>query len=88
MEKASIFEEKNVCIVRASFWFFCSIMIRPRTLFRMWEWALEGRCLQRQGAAVKFRIRNAYDALSCICRLLSHAGRSGSPPETEDLTCP
>jgi len=29
---------------------------------------LEGRCSQRPGAAVRFRIGDTYDALSCILR--------------------
>ena len=39
--------------------------------------------MQRQGVAVRLRIGNAYDALSCICPAWLDAGRSDSPPEIE-----
>jgi hypothetical protein len=46
------------------------------------DWGLEGRCLQRQGAAIRFRLGDGFDALSCIYRPWFDEGRSGSPPET------
>ena len=51
----------------------------------IWEGGLEGRCLQRPGAAVRFRIGDTYDALSCTCRPPFDEGRSGSPPEITGL---
>ena len=45
-----------------------------------------GRCLQRRGAAVRFPIGDAYEALSCICPPWLDAGRSGSPPRSRTVT--
>jgi hypothetical protein len=45
---------------------------------------LEGRCLQRLGAAARSRIGDIYDALSCICRRRLGEGRSGSLQRIED----
>src|SRR5262245_31958428 len=54
---------------------------RPRSRSWIWERGLEGRCLQRPGAAVRFRLGDPDDALSCISRPRLDEGRSGSPPK-------
>ena len=43
-----------------------------------------GALLATPGAAVRFRIGDAFDALSCICSPRLDEGRSGSPPENEE----